>query len=143
MNIPIEGPRRGLIARWLMRLEASQGVIRMVFLGVTAASTMATALALLDLGWALPYLMTLGFVGVFVYAFAYVELGIYLRKNREKRDRGENFAKPQNMIGNVILARGIRAAELERPLTEDERQAVDEEIRLAYRELRNGVVLED
>lgn len=143
MNIPIEGERRGFIARWLMRLEASQGIIRMVFLGVTAASTMATALALLDLGWALPYLLAFGFFGVFVYAFAYVELGIYLRKNREKRDRGENFAKPQNMIGNVILARGIRAAELERQLTDEERNIVSSEISQAYQDMRNGIRFEE
>ena len=62
MNIPIEGERRGYIARWLKRLEASQGIIRMVFLGVTAVSTMdLLMIALLVIGFcvAIAVLITL------------------------------------------------------------------------------------
>ena len=121
MRLPIEGEKRGLIARWLMRLEASQGVIQMGFLGVTAASTMVTALSLLGLESAAPYLLVVGVLGVLVYAWAYVELGIYIRKNREKQDRGNNFAKPQNIIDNALIARAIVAAEKGRELSSDER----------------------
>lgn len=124
-----------------MRLEASQGVIQMGFLGVTAASTLVTALSLLGLEWAAPYLLAIGCVGVLVWAWAYVELGIYIRKNREKQDRGNNFAKPQNIIDNVLLARAIRAAETGGELSDTEREAIAGELRSGYRELRSGVEL--
>lgn len=139
MKIPIEGERRGLIARWLMRFEASQGTLQLAFLGVTAASTLVTALSLIGFESYASYILAIGSVLIVIYAWAYVELGIYQRKNREKRERGENFAKPQNYIDDVMIARGIHAARENRPLTQAERDAVDEEMRDAYNEHRSGV----
>ena len=125
-----------------MRFEAAGNILQMVFLGVTAASTLTSALALIGLQqYALPMLV-FGLVSTAIFAFGYVELGIYNRQNREKKDRGENFAKPQNRIDDELIARGIHAAREGRPLTQDERDAVDEELDEAFRKYRNGIKVE-
>lgn len=125
-----------------MRFEAAGNILQMVFLGVTAASTLTSALALIGLQqYALPMLI-FGLVSTAIFAFGYVELGIYNRQNREKKDRGENFAKPQNRIDDELIARGIHAAREGRPLTQGERDAVDKELDRAFRKYRNGIEIE-
>ena len=137
-----EGPIRGLIARWLMRFEAAGGILQIGFLGVTAASTLVTALSLLGLESYAPAVLVAGLVGVVVYAWAYVELGIYNRKNRERQDRGNNFAKPQNRIDDELIARGTAAGLKGETLSATEREAIDEELDDAYRRYRGGIDIE-
>lgn len=126
-----------------MRLEAAGNILQMAFLAVTAASTLTSALALL--GWEryAGWMLVIGVVAVFAFAFGYVESGVYNRKNREKQDRGNNFAKPQNVIDDSIIARAIQAAREGRELTEREREAVKTEVFDAYQEYRDGIEIYD
>ena len=142
-RVSTEGPVRGLLGRWLMRFEAAGNILQMVFLGVTAASTLTSALALIGLERYAPAMLAFGLVSTALFAFVYVELGIYNRQNREKQDRGNNFAKPQNRIDDELIARGIHAAREGRRLTDSERTAVDEELDAAFKKYRNGIHIDD
>jgi len=139
MSLDTNGPRRGLIARWLMRVEAAGQIIRMSFLGVTAASTLTSALALIGYQWAAPYILGLGIAITLVFAFIYVEFGIFNRKNRERVDRGNNFSRPDMRIDDEITAAGVFAAMHGRPPDDSEQDAIEEAVDETFQKHRNGV----
>jgi hypothetical protein len=125
-----------------MRFEASAQIFNVTFLGVTASSTLTSALADTGHSHLAPYLLALGCLSSPIIAFSYVEGGFYNRKNREKQDRGNNFAKPQNAIDNAIIARNIKAAEEGRTLTPDEREAIERESLQGYQDYHDGIDIE-
>lgn len=138
-RITTAGPVRGLLARWVMRFEAAGQIINMGFQGVTAVSALSGVLAFTGHQHVVPWVLAIGCVGVFVFAFVYVEWGVYNRKNREKQDRGNNFAKPQNLIDDVMIARGVASALEGAELDTDRRDATEAEVLAAFRQYRNGV----
>lgn len=142
MSVKMHGPRREFIARWMMRLEAAGQVLRMAFLGVTAASTLSTALSVMGYQWLAAPALAVGFVATLLFAYVYVDMGVFNRKNREKVDHGNNFARPDMRIDDELTARGIVAAQLGRPLNDDERNATKQELDAAFAEHRNGVDVE-
>lgn len=142
-KVSTAGPIRGLIGRWVMRFEAAGEILRMGFQGTTAVSALSGVLAYSGFQRYVPFVLAAGVLGIIVFTYAYVEWGLYNRKNREKQDRGNNFAKPQNRIDDEMIARGIHAAREGRPLKPSEREAVSVELDSAYRQLRNGVTLEE
>lgn len=142
MTITATEPILATVARWMVRLEAAGSVLRMSFLGVTAASTLTSALALIGLEQFAPFVLLSGVAGTLIFAYLYVEAGVYNRKNREKNDRGTNFAGPTLRIDDEMLARAIKASQLDRPLTDDERNAIKTELDDAYDEFREGIPLD-
>lgn len=139
MTVDVGGPIRGTVGRWLLRFEAGGQIIRLVFLGVTAASTGVTALYQAGLSSFVAPLLLAGAAGVVGFAFGYVELGLYARKNRENADRGQNFAKPAQKIDDEMLAKALVAGMKERELSEDERAVIEGELDRAYRQNRSGI----
>lgn len=107
MTVNTGGPIRGFLGRWLMRLEAAGSILRMSFLGVTAASTLTSALALIGWQQYAPYVLGAGLLGTFVFAFAYTELGVFNRKNRERADFGDNYSGPTMAMDSLIEARQL------------------------------------
>lgn len=138
-----QGPIRGFLGRWIMRFEASGQVLTLFFQGTTAVSALSGVLAFSGFEWAVPFVMALGGIGVIAFAYVYVELGLYNRKNREKQERGNNFAKPQNFIDDAMIARGVLTAMNGRTLDDEERREIEQELEVAYREYRNGIPIED
>lgn len=141
MTLTATNPIAELIARWVVRLEAAGNLLRMAFLGVTAASTLTSALALIGFEEYAPLMLALGLATTGVFAFVYVEYGIYNRKNREKNDRGTNFAGPTIRIDDELIARAILAGEKGRPLTDDEREPIKVEMDDGWADYRNGIPL--
>jgi len=144
VSVQTGGPIRGFISRWLVRFEASQQIFRLVFLGVTAASTLTSALALLGSERYAPYVLAIGVVGSPLFAFAYVESGVYNRKNRERMDRGDNFAGP-GMAMSLYTQGDQFAAGLATALDVDERRvraAVEAATRERMTEYRDGIDVE-
>lgn len=139
MTVNTGGPVRGFLGRWLMRFEASGQIFNMAFLGITAASTFTSALALVGAQELAPYVLIAGVLASILFAFIYVEYGIYNRKNREKQDRGNNFAKPQNAIDDAIIARTILAAEKGRTLDDGEREIANKEALQGYYDFKDGI----
>lgn len=140
------GPIRGLIGRWVMRVQAVQGILSLVGIAVTAASTLTTALVQVGYGEYAPWVLAAGLVGSPIFAYAYVELGFFNRKNRENVDRGDNFAGPGAAINARIRARqlGAAVAALENGHDSDEAfDFVESETNEVLAEVRNGVDLEE
>lgn len=142
MSVKMHGPRRALLARWVMRLEAAGQILRMAFLGVTAASTLSTALSLMDYGFLAPWALGVGVVATLAFAKVYVDGGIYGRKNRERFDHGQNFARPDMRIDDELIAVAIAAAMKGRELTAAEREAMKSELDATFEEHREGVHIE-
>lgn len=143
VRVRTDGEIRGFIARWMMRMEAAGNILQMGFLGVTAASTLTSALTLIGYEQYAPYLLSVGLLGTVVFAFSYVEFGIFNRKNRERNDRGANFAGPTMRMDDEMIARGLTAATKNRPLRAEERQVIKDELDHAWREYRNGIPVDE
>jgi hypothetical protein len=142
MTVSTEGPIRGLLGRWVMRFEAAGAILRLGFQGTTAVSALSGVLAYTGFGGAVPFVVALGVPAVFVFAYAYVELGIYNRKNRERDDRGNNYAKPLMRIDDELIAKGIVAGIKERPLNKNEDDAIESELDRTFEKHRNGIEIE-
>lgn len=142
MTVSTGGPVRGLISRWLVRFEASQQIFRVAFLAVTAASTLTTALELIGYGELAPWVLGVGVVGSPLFAYGYVESGVYNRKNRERMDRGDNFSGPGMLMGSDLQARAFAAALRAHDRGEDPEAAATRAVRDQWREYRNGVDVE-
>ena len=144
MTVNTGGPVRGFISRWLVRFEASQQIFRLVFLAITAASTLTSALALLGAERYAPYVLGVGVVGSPIFAYLYVEAGVYNRKNRERMDRGDNFAGPGFAIS--MLTQGDQLATAIAEATgadvEDVRAAVEATTRERMAMYRDGIDVE-
>lgn len=131
-----------LAARWLARVDAVKGQIQMVSLAVTAFSTFSLLLQSVGLGQLVLPVGVLGFVGAAGYAYAYAEGGVWNQVGRDRADMARNWAGPSQAIATEMTARSLRAATKGEPLTEQERDAVRNELDDAFAELRDGLDLE-
>lgn len=140
MTKPKTGGRiRGFISRWLVRFEASQGILQMVALAITAASTLTSALVAVGYGSLAPYILAAGTVGAPAFAYAYVELGVFNRKNRERMDRGDNFSGPGMYMSGIIQGGAFGAALDAHARGDDPEEAAREYVQEHWAEFRNGV----
>lgn len=142
MSVRTGGRARGAVARWIMRLEAAGNILRMAFLGVTAASTLTSALALIGYQQLAPYVLVVGILGTFAFSYVYVEFGVFNRKNRERVDAGNNFARPDMKIDDEIIGAAVFAALHGREPTEDEARAIEQSVGTVWQKHRNGVEVE-
>lgn len=142
MTVSTEGPIRGLLGRWVMRFEAAGQILSMTFQGTTAVSALSGVLAYGGFGDAVPYVLAVGVPGVFLFAYTYVEWGVYNRKNRERNDRGSNFARPQMRIDDELIAAGVFAAMHGRPPEGEETEAIEQALDQSYSKHRNGIEIE-
>lgn len=139
------GPVRGVIGRWIMRLEAAQGIFRIVFLAITAASTLTSALVALGHQWLAPYVLGGGVILSPAFAWVYVEAGVFNRKNRERVDRGDNFAGPGFAMNGFLRAEQLSAAlaAMKNGHEPEEIQTVVNEVtEETLREYRDGIDLQ-
>lgn len=142
MTVDTEGPIRGMIGRWLMRFEAASQILSIGFQGTTAVSALSGVLTYSGFQSVVPVVLAVGVPGVFIFAFAYTELGLWNRKNREKADFGNNFARPDMRIDDEIIGAAVFAAMHGEPPDEDERAAIAEATDTTWRDLRSGVDVE-
>ena len=126
-----------------MRFEASAKIFQISFLGITAASTLTSALT--DLGYSrvAPYVLGLGILGSPAFAWVYVEKGLFNRKNRERNDRGDNFAAPGAYIGSQIQTQAFAAAIAAAEDGDNPREAAEEVVAEQWTEYRDGVNLSE
>ena len=142
MTVNTAGPIRGLIGRWLMRIQAVQGILQLVGISITAASTLTSALVQLGYTEFAPYILAAGVIGAPVFAWCYVELGLFNRKNRENVDRGNNFATPRDKIDDTLIGAAVFAAVHNRPPDDEELEAIKDSVEKPWREFRDGVELD-
>lgn len=141
MTVDTGGPVRGLLGRWLMRFEASSQIFRLAFLAVTAASTLTSALTAIGYPGVAPYVLGIGVTGSPLFAWAYVELGLFNRKNRERNDRGDNFAAPGAYIGSQIQTQAFAESLAALENGDDPREAAQRTVEEEWKEYRDGVDL--
>lgn len=125
-----------------MRFEAAGQILTMTFQGTTAVSALSGVLAYTGKEGIVPFVLAAGFIGVFTFAFAYVELGIFNRKNRERHDRGSNFAGPKMRIDDELIGSAVFAAVHGRQPDEDEAKEISEAVEKPWRQHRDGVSIE-
>lgn len=142
MTVKTGGPIRGLIGRWFMRFEAAGGILTQFFSGTTAISALSGVLSYAGYRHFVPYIAVGWLLMIPIIAVAYSDGGIMGRKNRERADYGKNWASPQSRIDDEMIARGWLAGEKGDTLSDDERDAIAEELDAAFRDLSDGVEIE-
>jgi len=117
-------------------------MIQLAMLGLTGLSTATLTLRQYGHGeYAWP-LIAVVMVGALVFTYLYTEGGVWNQVSRDRQDLSSNFAGPSMRMNNELLARGILAAQEQRELTTDERQAIKNELDDAFEEFRRGIELE-
>lgn len=142
MTVNTGGNIRGLLGRWLMRMQAVQGIITMVSSGITAASTLTFALQSLGYTRVAPWVLGFGFIATPLFAYAYTEYGLFNRKNRENVDKGNNFATPRDKIDDSLIGAAVFGAVHGREPDEEEMQTIMNSVEKPWKEFRDGVDLE-
>jgi len=129
-------------ARWLARIDGVSGQLRLAMLIMTGLSTATLTLRQYGHGeFAWPLISLTGVVMV-VFTYLYSEGGVWNQVNRDRRDLSANWAGPNIRISQELLVRGIAASRRERELTDDERTMIQNELNVAFDELRDGIDLE-
>lgn len=108
---------RDEVSRWFMRTLQAGRVLRLPLLGVTAVSTLTTALR----GTAAENytFVVVSAFGVFslLFIWAYDHFRVLNLENRHKQDRSDNFAGPGFAMGTLM--RGQQLAVVAQALQED------------------------
>jgi len=143
MSVNTSGPVRGFLGRWLMRIQSIQGILNMVSLAITAASTLTFALQSIGHAHLAPWVLGAGLIGAPIFAYVYVDLGLFNRKNRENVDRGNNFATPRDKIDDTLIGAAVFGAVHGRPPEDEELDAIKESVNKPWHEFRGGVELDD
>lgn len=127
------------IARWLARVDGVSGQLRLAMLGLTGLSTATLTLKQYGHGqYAWPLIGVTAAVAL-VYTYFYTEGGVWNQVSRDRQDLSSNFAGPTMRIDDELIARGVLAAQLGRPLREEEREAISEELDAAWEQYRDGI----
>jgi hypothetical protein len=130
-------------ARWLARVDGVSGQIRLAMLGMTGLSTATLTLKQYGHGeYAWPLIFITGITTI-VYTYLYTEGGVWNQMSRDRQDMSSNFAGPSMRMDDELIARGILAAQLGRPLREEERDAIKEELDEGFDEFRHGLDMEE
>ncbi len=129
-------------ARWLARVDGVSGMIRLAMLGLTGISTATLTLRQYGHGeYAWPFIGSVG-AGTLIFTYLYTEGGVWNQMARDRQDLSTNFAGPSMRMNNELVARGILAAQENRELSEEEREAIKRELDEAFQEYREGIDLE-
>lgn len=131
-----------LAARWLARVDGVSGMIQLAMLGLTGLSTATLTLRQYGHGeYAWPLIAVVS-AGALVFTYLYTEGGVWNQVSRDRSDLSSNFASPSMRMNNELIARGILAAQENRQLSTEERQAIKGELDQAFQEFREGIELE-
>jgi hypothetical protein len=124
-------------------LDSIKGQIQAFSLLVTGFSTFSLVLQNAGLGYLVPYLGGALALVVPVYAYYYFEGGVWNQVSRDRNDKSSNFSSPSQFIGNILAAVGVAAALKGDRLSDDERAALEAEMRDVFEEYRDGVDIDD
>jgi hypothetical protein len=126
-------------ARWLARVDGVSGQLRLAMLGLTGLSTATLSLQQYGFGHLAPAFVTVVLAGTVAFAYFFTEGGVWNQMARDRQDLSNNYSDPDMRIRSELLARALVAAEEGRRLTDEEQQAVGDELDAAYVEFRDGI----
>jgi len=134
------------VSKWIMRTKNAGVILRIPLLGVTAVSTLVTALRGT---WLQDY--TIAIVSVFgisalLFIWAYDRFQVMNIQNRWNADRADNYVGPTTAMNQLINARqfGVLSQALTNEWNEEKTQEELEKVtRETVAEFRNGIDLGD
>ena len=132
------------VARWFMRISGAGEILRIIYFGGIFLTTGVSALQQTGNGQYSWLFVIITALGTLAFAYVYTEVGIWNQQQRDRRDQSTNFAAPDMRIDDELISRGVTAGQFGRPLTDEERDAITEELDCAWADLRKGVpIIED
>lgn len=137
---------KDLISRWIMRGKEAGTVMQIPLWGLTAVSTMVTAIRGTPYEQYTFHAIAFLVIGIIIFAWFYDRRGILRDQQRERMDRSDNFAGPGIAINALIHAQQYAA--LAAAINNDDdfldaEQRLNDATRRALTEFRDGVDLED
>lgn len=130
------------LSRWIMRSQEGGKVLRMGLLGITAVSTLTTALKGTFLQEYTPHIIGGLALGSLAFLYLYDRSGVLNQQNVERMDRADNFAGPGMAMGAMIRGRQLSAMfeALDQDLdSEEAHDRVQQATLDACREFRDGI----
>jgi len=126
-------------SRWLARVDGVNMQLRLLFLAMTGYGVVLNTLARYNLGG-----VALEFLGVtslflVVYTYLYNEGGVRNQVSRDRQDLSNNFVGPTMRLDDELIARAVLAAQKGDQLTDQEREAISQELDAAWTEYRDGL----
>lgn len=95
------------ISKWIMRTQNAGTVLRIPLLGVTAVSTLITALRGTYLDSYTMYIVAAFSVLAFIFIWAYDRFQVMNIQNRWNADRSDNYIGPTTAMNQLINARQL------------------------------------
>lgn len=134
------------VSKWLMRTQNAGTILRIPLLGVTAVSTLVTALRGTTLEKYTFYIVGVFGVGATVFIWAYDRFQVMNIQNRWNADRADNYIGPTTAINQIVNARQFSV--LSQSISEDwsddkTRKELEKVTRKALSQYRNGIDLGD
>jgi len=126
-------------ARWQARIDSVKGQVQALSLAVTAFSTFSLLLQNSGHGEFITPLGVVLAIGGPAYAYLFMEAGVWNQVNRDRVDKSANYAGPGVRIDDELTARGILAGMNGEQLTDQEREAISQELDAAWTEYRDGL----
>lgn len=134
------------ISKWIMRTKNAGTILRIPLLGVTAVSTLVTALR----GTGLEN-YTMGIVGFFgvsavLFIWAYDRYKVMNLQNRWNADRADNYAGPTMAMNQMVNAvqLGVLSESIKNDWSHERTQEeMMEATRNAVADYRNGINMEE
>lgn len=131
------------LSRWVMRVEASGAVLRIVYFGGILVTTGVSALERFGYAEYAGWFVAAVTIGTLAFSFIYAEFGVFGQKNRDKADVGQNFAGPEQLLDDVLIGTSVFAAVEGRPPDADEVEVIQRAVAEQWCEYRDGVDIDE
>jgi len=134
------------VSKWIMRTQNAGTILRIPLLGVTAVSTLVTALRGTAFQNYTMYIVAVFGVLALVFIWAYDRFQVMNIQNRWNADRADNYVGPTTAMNQLINARqfGVLSQALTNEWSEEKTQKELEKVtRETVAEFRNGIDLGD
>ena len=134
------------VSKWIMRTKNAGVILRMPLLGVTAVSTLITALKGTQLQAYTSFIVGIFGVGAILFIWAYDRFQVMNIQNRWNADRADNYAGPTMAMNQMVNAvqLGVLSESIKEGWSQEKTQRkMKEETRKTVAEYRNGINMED
>lgn len=134
------------VSRWLMRTLQAGRILRMPLLGVTAVSTLVTALKGTAFENYTMYIISVSGIMAVTFIWAYDKFQVLNIQQKHDADRSSNFVGPSMAMTSMIRARQFSV--MSKAIAEDwEQEKIDQKMREVtedeIKKYRDGINMED
>lgn len=128
-------------ARWIARIDSVKGHLGLVFQAMTGIGVASGALKYYGMS-----ALTAPFIGIvalalLAYAYLYSEGGVWNQVSRDRNDMSTNWAGPNMLIDDILIAFAVFAAMNGKPPDDDERDTMRQTVKEEWNRYRNGANL--